>query len=56
MTVEEALTLLAENAPVISAIVKAVEGGATHEDLIKAIEAVETEVSDAEMHREFPTG
>lgn len=54
MTPAQLLVLLAENAPVIEAIVKAVEGGASKDALVKAIEQVMTEASDAEMHREFP--
>ncbi len=46
-------TFLLEHADLIDLVMKAIEGGASKEDLVKAVRASMVAASDAEMRREL---
>jgi hypothetical protein len=53
MTVVEVGTLLAENAPAIEAVAKAVAAGFSHASIVRAIEAMMVQTSDDAMRAEL---
>lgn len=51
---EQLFSLLAKHAPLISLLFEAIDGGVSHDSLVKAIKAEMTAASDELMKRELP--
>lgn len=51
---EQLFSLLAKHAPLVSLLFEAIDGGVSHDSLVKAIKAEMTAASDELMKRELP--